>query len=579
MDNKFTRNLVVASQKKNRNAYFQLCEIFIGAVYALCLRLIADMKIAERITNSVFQLAWKDINNLREKDSFQYWLRGITIYKSLEEIRNNTEQYLNKHESDEIVEKHINFSSTLDAKFYKSNLIDRLLLIFHDVEGYSFDEAIELLAGFNIEKDERILVDARRKLIGISSIACDKNNVRIDLYFRNKLSEIQNNKLEAHLQICKSCNTEFNKYKDYYVQLDDLPISIDPPQNLLKDISNEITQQAALSEEAASTLISRENLLKFKKEKEKRDKEQKSSERKFKKDENKKKPKQSRIKADYFEKLSGKRLLYTTLVVILLASLIYLFITSLNTTPWSINQIIGTYVIFPHNRQLDEIDLNEKITTHHNSSVQIDIPNTAVLYINSDTEVSVEKSERDDAEIKLIAGRIKIVLGDKGNIFKLSTKNYTITGVMSRYSCFADDLNNFLVEVEEGSVKLEGKNVTFIIPEKHTYEVKFGAMKNIPLSIFTSDNFKNAFESYMFKNAGDDALNAMLNESRECDGMTLWHLLSVVPSNRIIDVYERLNGFHKIPSDVSRNDILYLIPEKVEIWRKEIQNKIKNYSE
>jgi|GEM_PF-808007 len=579
MDNKYTRSLVVASQKKNRNAFFQLCEIYIGAVYALCVRLTADLKVAEIITNSVFQLAWKDIKNLREKDSFQFWLRGITIYKSLEEIRNNTEHYLKKHESDEIVEKHIDFSSPLDAKFYKSKLIERLLLIFHDVEGYSFNEALELLGGFDIEKNEDILVNARKRLIGITNLECNKINLRIDHYFQNKLSEIQCSKLEAHLQICKTCNAEFNKLKEYYVQLDDLPISIDPPQNLLKTISNEIMKQTVFSEGVDSALISKENLSKLKKEKEKRDKEEKSKERKLKKVESKKKIKKYISKSDYFEKLSGRRLLYSTLGLILIAVLVYFFINSLNTTPWSIKQVKGTYVVFPHNLQLNQIDLNEKIKTHYNSAVQIDIPKTAVLHINSDTEVSIEKSDPDDAEIKLHIGRIKIDLGEKGKVLKLITKNYTITGDKSRYSCFADDLSNFLVEVEEGSVELEGKNVSFSIPEKHTYEAKFGAMKNIPLSIYASDNFKNAFENYMFKNAGDDALNAIIYESRECDGITLWHLLSVVPTNRVIDVYERLKGFYNTPGEVSKNDILYLKPDKLELWRKEIQMKIKNYSE
>lgn len=572
MDNKLTRSLVKSAQKRNRNAFFQLTELYIGAVYALCLRIFAEKKIANTITKSVFILAWKDIKNLRENDSFQYWLRGITIYKTLEEIRNNLDIYKTNRDNTISEETELLSKIQIDEKLSRTNLIDRLLLVFYDIEGYTFEETYELLMGFEINKDEEIISKARKRFLLLSERKCEKNSIPLEYYYQNLLSANESNRVEQHLLSCKKCQYEFNKLKDYFVQLDAIPVSIEPPPNLFKIIYEEISSTSAVEIQEMDSLISQEKLVKLKKEKDEEEKREKAKLRKFKKQQKLKEKKVSFIPSmNFLKKLSKKSYKYILLGTSVVLVLIFLYIFFNDTTPWQIKVNKGSYLILPANKQIDVIDKNEKIKTFDESQVEIFIHDIGKLVVLSNSEVSVIKSTPKDIIIKLHVGTIKLQLWKVNEIFKVRTKNYTISANQAVFDCQIDNLNNFTVEVEEGIVELSDKNVKFNVPNFYRYDVKFGAIRNIPTSIYASVEFIEAFEKYLYQNGGDDAINQIIITSQEYDAVTLWHLLSVVPANRVADIYERINMFYPVPTGIKKDDILSLKPDALKMWWEEIE--------
>lgn len=575
MDNKYTRNLVKAAQNKNRNSYFKLCELNIGSVYTLSLRLLADHETACSITKSVFLIAWKDIINLREEDSFQNWLRGITIYKCLEAIRNDVQKFREQNDFVQVVKEGSEMTSPLDLKFLKAELFDRLLLIFNDVEGYSVKESFELLMGFEIKKEEETVISARKKLLGIKSRTCNQNDIRMDYYVRNLLSEVQKIKVENHLLKCKNCYLEMNKLREYYTELNDLPVSIEPPVSLFNEISNEILELSAYTTKERNTLISNESYASLKKEKKERKKKEAEVHKKIIEIVKKKKSGKSIDFDKISEFLTDRRTVYVLAFIVFLLISTFLYNYFQNGSSWKVKAVKGKYAVLPVNQQLNEIKVKQKVKTFDNAEVEISIHENGRIFLFSNSGLSVIENSMGEKIAQLDIGVAQIQLFTK-NSFLLKTKNYEIKGGRTTYKCYIDDMNNFKIIVNNGFVELTGKGTTFKVIKDYLYEVKFGAMKNIPVSSKASDKFKLAFDNYLYKNGGEDALNMILYESREFDAITLWHLIYIIPKNRIIDLYNRIRDFYTIPMGISKNDILTLQPDKMKFLLSEMERKLLN---
>jgi hypothetical protein len=59
----------------------------------------------------------------------------------------------------------------------------------------------------------------------------------------------------------------------------------------------------------------------------------------------------------------------------------------------------------------------------------------------------------------------------------------------------------------------------------------------------------------------------MLDHSRSQDTLTLWHLLPRVNEDERVLVYEKMEGFAAPPAGVTRDGVLKLDQNMLEIWR------------
>lgn len=160
VNNKYIASLVDSSKKGSKNAFLQLCELNLGDIYSLCLMLTSDTEIAYHFTKRVFVDAWKNIRQIRIDTSFNSWLHGFAIYYVLEEIR----------------KREVNNSSpkALGGKVRQSKIgnyllslstWERIAMVLHDVESYSYSEVNDLLWQFSPEEVKNLVSSARRKFI------------------------------------------------------------------------------------------------------------------------------------------------------------------------------------------------------------------------------------------------------------------------------------------------------------------------------------------------------------------------------------------------------------------------------
>jgi hypothetical protein len=82
-----------------------------------------------------------------------------------------------------------------------------------------------------------------------------------------------------------------------------------------------------------------------------------------------------------------------------------------------------------------------------------------------------------------------------------------------------------------------------------------------------SETFVRLLESFDFEKGGDQALTALLDEARQRDTFTLWHLLSTLDGERREQVLNRMISLVGLPKGISRKAVLRLDQPTLEAWK------------
>lgn len=142
--------LVARAQVGDQSAFALLYRHTHKRVYAVCTRLLGDRQLAEELTQDTFIKAWQQISSYRAEALFTTWLTRVAI--------NCVISYQRKHGpwlkwlrsgDDEIPEtiehEQHGLRRDLDAAIAQLPVRARQVFVLVDVEGYSHEEAGELL--------------------------------------------------------------------------------------------------------------------------------------------------------------------------------------------------------------------------------------------------------------------------------------------------------------------------------------------------------------------------------------------------------------------------------------------------
>jgi RNA polymerase sigma factor (sigma-70 family) len=139
----------------------------VGKVYALCLRLMPDPPLAEKLTIETYLTSWRNIPFFREDTLFSSWLTGITTYTILEWIRkngvtwNNLDLKKNK-QIKTVTDRNQSGHFEIDVESLPDK--ERFVFVLHDIEKYTDEEVADLLS---LSKNDvnNILLEAYEQLI------------------------------------------------------------------------------------------------------------------------------------------------------------------------------------------------------------------------------------------------------------------------------------------------------------------------------------------------------------------------------------------------------------------------------
>jgi RNA polymerase sigma-70 factor (ECF subfamily) len=157
-DNKLIRSLIEGSRNGNINAFEQLFRMHVGYVYAISFRMLANTDDANENTSKIFVEAWKTISMARRESPFILWLKAITIYSSLQRIREREKGKIDSKQKPK--RKGLSF---IDQELLTLPEPERIVFVLHDIENYKKEEISDLLT--ITEKEAEILLNKARGII------------------------------------------------------------------------------------------------------------------------------------------------------------------------------------------------------------------------------------------------------------------------------------------------------------------------------------------------------------------------------------------------------------------------------
>lgn len=164
--------LVEKSKAGDRSAQFQLYELYVNAMYNVCMRLLGSKEDAEDVLQDSFVDAFKNLQSFRYESTFGSWLKRIVVNKSINFLKlkkipvttlEHHEFYLTDESEQEFEEQDIEkVKKGIELLPNGFKQIINLYLI----EGYDHNEIAEILA-ISTSTSKSQYHRAKRKLIEI----------------------------------------------------------------------------------------------------------------------------------------------------------------------------------------------------------------------------------------------------------------------------------------------------------------------------------------------------------------------------------------------------------------------------
>lgn len=141
--------LIEAARGGDRHAFESLYSQHVGRVYAICLRLSANVQTAEELTQEAFVRAWQRLSSFRGDSAFATWLHRLTVNVVLDQQRAQRPWFRRVVAIDDAVEvvasEQARVTSSADQHDLESAIrklpaAARTVFVLHDVEGWQHDE-------------------------------------------------------------------------------------------------------------------------------------------------------------------------------------------------------------------------------------------------------------------------------------------------------------------------------------------------------------------------------------------------------------------------------------------------------
>jgi RNA polymerase sigma-70 factor, ECF subfamily len=141
---------IAAAKNGDKQAFYSVYQQFIGRVYAVCWRLLANKQKAEDASQEVFIKVWQQLPGFRGDSSFATWLHSIATRTAIDLWRQ--EKYLrltdSSDEQPELSEQSVACSSDdapLEQAIQRLPPQARAVFVLFALEGYQHQEIATLL--------------------------------------------------------------------------------------------------------------------------------------------------------------------------------------------------------------------------------------------------------------------------------------------------------------------------------------------------------------------------------------------------------------------------------------------------
>ena len=238
---------------------------------------------------------------------------------------------------------------------------------------------------------------------------------------------------------------------------------------------------------------------------------------------------------------------------------------------WRVKRLDGTPTVGAERISNNgELAVGEWLVTDGKSRAQIDVSSIGSVDIDENTRVRLLETHPTEHRLELARGKMSARIWAPPRLFFVNTPSAVAADLGCAYTLEVDDQGSSLLRVTSGWVALELDNRESIVPAGAACETRPTLGPGTPYFEDASSVFRQSLKTVNFDPdaaARSAALNAMLDQARPRDTLTLWHLLTRVEGENRARVYDKMAAFFPPPAGVTREGILALNQQMLDAWR------------
>lgn len=211
------------------------------------------------------------------------------------------------------------------------------------------------------------------------------------------------------------------------------------------------------------------------------------------------------------------------------------------------------------------------------SHTTIDIADIGRVDVEPGSRLSLLSTTPGDYRLHLERGTLHAMIWAPPGQFFVETPSSTAVDLGCAYTLSVDDNGDGLVRVTSGWVGFEWHGRESFIPMGAVCRTRKGLGPGTPHYDDAADRFRGSLDTIDFGDGGASesspstlaramALDVALESARERDAMSLWHLLSRVPTADRDRVFDTLAKFVPPPADVTRDGIRAGRRDMLDVW-------------
>src|SRR6266567_794121 len=266
-----------------------------------------------------------------------------------------------------------------------------------------------------------------------------------------------------------------------------------------------------------------------------------------------------------------------SLVLLLIGSILFLRSVRNEVRPsWQVARLEGMPRIGSTGMgDKGKLGVGQWLETDGSSRAQIDVASVGQVEIDPNTRVRLVETQPTEHRLELARGRMSARVWAPPKLFFVNTPSGVAEDLGCAYTLEVDDAGGSLLRVTFGWVALQLRDRESMVPAGAACQTRSGIGPGTPYFEDASDNFRFALAEFDFKR--DDMsgsktqdLDIVLSEARPRDTLTLWHLLPRVSGRERELVYERMAAYVPLPDGVTRDGVLQLNEQMLQLWKDEL---------
>lgn len=250
---------------------------------------------------------------------------------------------------------------------------------------------------------------------------------------------------------------------------------------------------------------------------------------------------------------------------------------AIERSEWNVTNLEGAARVggqTMHATGTENLGVGQLLETDNASKASIHADETGEIEVAPGTRLRLVKSSSGIKRVELERGTIHATIWAEPGKFVVDTPSATAVDMGCVYTLHVDDSGDGLLHTTLGWVGFKLGDREAFIPAGAACMTRKKTGPATPYFEDASEAFRNALAKFDLPDGTDEdraaALQVVLAQSRGRDALTLWHLLSRVPDSDRGRVYDRLARLVAPPPGVTREGVLRLDPQMLDLWWNEL---------